>query len=501
VRAPLTNPKVEFGDFQTPRDLARAVAGVLAEARLEPASLLEPTCGEGHLLAAGIDALPTLIRAVGLELDADYVARARRSLRATRGGVDWQIEQADFFDTDWKAILGSLPDPLLILGNPPWVTNAALGALGGTNLPPKSNAPGLRGLDALTGRSNFDISEWMLLQCLGWTKGRDATLAMLCKTQVARRVLERVWKDGAQIGRARMYAIDALAHFGASVDACLLVVSTTTGRPSPECAVHPALDAPERRAFGLRQGQLASDLAAFERWQHLTGESPSRYRWRSGVKHDAAAVMELRGSSEASGGLANGLGEAVDIEPEHVFALRKSSWLGSERVPAENRYVVLPQRAVGEDTAALAEAAPRTWAYLCRHAERLDARKSRIYRGRPRFSIFGVGPYTFAPWKVAISGLYKRLRFRLVGPEGGRPVVFDDTCYALACESEAEAQLVLELLESAPAQEFYRARVFWDAKRPITAGLLGRLDLGKLADELGRGDELRGFARAADSAG
>ena len=211
--------------------------------------------------------------------------------------------------------------------------------------------------------------------------------------------------------------------------------------------------------------------------------------------------MELVESGEASGGLANGHGEAVDIEPEHVFALRKSSWLGSERVAAENRYVVLPQRVVGEDTAALAEAAPRTWAYLCRHAEQLDARKSRIYRGRPRFSIFGVGPYTFAPWKVAISGLYKRLRFRLVGPESGRPVVFDDTCYALACESEAEAQLVLELLESAPAQEFYRARVFWDAKRPITAGLLGRLDLAKLAHELGRGDELRGFARAADSAG
>lgn len=50
-----------------------------------------------------------------------------------------------------------------------------------------------------------------------------------------------------------------------------------------------------------------------------------------------------------------------------------------------------------------------------------------IYRGKPRFSVFGVGDYTFAPWKVAVSGFYQVPRFVKVGPMGGKPVVFDDT--------------------------------------------------------------------------
>ena len=56
------------------------------------------------------------------------------------------------------------------------------------------------------------------------------------------------------------------------------------------------------------------------------------------------------------------------------------------------------------------------WGYLLAHADLLDARSSSIYRKRPRFSVFGVGPYTFAPWKVGISGFYKTLDFRAIGP-------------------------------------------------------------------------------------
>jgi len=34
------------------------------------------------------------------------------------------------------------------------------------NLPKKSNFQGLRGLDARTGKSNFDIAEWMLIRLI-----------------------------------------------------------------------------------------------------------------------------------------------------------------------------------------------------------------------------------------------------------------------------------------------------------------------------------------------
>ena len=47
----------------------------------------------------------------------------------------------------------------LILGNPPWVSNTELGKFGSKNLPQKTNLKKYKGLEALSGMSNFDISE------------------------------------------------------------------------------------------------------------------------------------------------------------------------------------------------------------------------------------------------------------------------------------------------------------------------------------------------------
>ncbi len=494
--------KVEFGDFQTPPSLARDVVEVLARSGLSPVSLLEPTCGTGNLLLAALERFGSLEHALGLELDRRHLRSARAAIRALHPAAHCTLRAADFFEVDWDACLAALPDPLLVIGNPPWVTNAELGRRGGSNLPPKSNAARLPGLAALTGHSNFDISQWMLERSLEWLAQRRATLAVLCKTQVARRVLEHAWGRDAPLAIADLYRIDAAAHFGASVDACLLVVSTTQGPTVRECRVHSSLDPvalhdePGARRFGLRAGRLVSDVAAHGRWAHLTGTSPAPWRWRSGIKHDCARVMELR---ETPNGLVNGLDEPVKLERELLFPLCKSAQLGSQSRARrrERRWLLVPQRTTGEDTAALAQRAPLAWAYLCRHAARLDARRSAVYRGRPRFAVFGVGPYSFATWKVAISGLYKRLRFRVLGPVAGQPHVLDDTGYSLPCRSESEARFLLKLLESEPAQEFFAARVFWDAKRPITIGLLGQLDLAKLAAELGCAAQLAQLAQLA----
>jgi hypothetical protein len=123
---------------------------------------------------------------------------------------------------------------------------------------------------------------------------------------------------------------------------------------------------------------------------------------------------------------------------------------------------------------------PRAWRYLSLHRALFDARKSSIYERQPPFAIFGVGSYSFAPWKVAISGLYKRSTFTVVGPHEGRPVVLDDTCYFLAFDDEPQARRAASALRSTAATDFLGARIFWDAKRPITKGILQTLDLQAL---------------------
>jgi hypothetical protein len=475
-----TKHKVEYGDFQTPLPLAREVCSLLSQSGCKPLSVLEPTCGAGNFLRAALEQFSGIKQAAGVEINDEYVASARRSIPDVVNGAQVRILKENFFTAHWNDILGSLPDPLLIIGNPPWVTNAELGSLGSTNLPFKSNFQKQSGIDAITGKSNFDISEWMLIRALEWIRGRQAMLAMLCKTAVARKALFHAWSAGQPLQTSDIYQIDAMKSFGAAVDACLFVVKSSSSARSLDCRIHESLAENGLGAvFGYRNGQLVANVQAFERWAHLEGEE--RYKWRSGIKHDCSKVMEVR---EENGRYRNGLGELVELEAEYVYPMLKSADICREGRPRSRRWMLVTHRFVGEDTSRIRNKAPKTWEYLVRHGALLDGRASAIYRKRPRFSIFGVGDYSFALWKVAISGLYKRLEFKMVGPSQGKPVVLDDTCYFIAGPTKEEAQLLVELLNSEPARQFFSAVIFWDAKRPITVAVLRRLDLLAVAKEL-----------------
>jgi len=475
-----TQRKVEFGDFQTPISLAREICSLIARTGFRPASILEPTCGTGSFLKASLETFPNVSRVLGFEINPQYVAQAKQAVAHAFPHASTEVYQADFFFTNWSEIVESLPKPILVIGNPPWVTNTALSMLGSSNVPTKSNLDNLRGIDALTGKSNFDISEWMIRKNIEWLNGKNGMLAMLCKTTVARKVLLYAWQNGLRIESASLYLLDAQKYFGASVDACLLFVRSEPNGNSKECRVFYSIHAHHPDStFGLQDGMLVADVTSYQKWKDLRGNG---FRgWRSGIKHDCSKVFEL---NVESGKFVNGLGEFVELEPEVLFPLLKSSDLAAHRKP--RRWMIVPQRTMSDDPSYLRSDAPKTWNYLTEHAHLLDKRKSSIYKNRPPFSVFGVGPYTFAPWKVAISGLYKKLEFVQVPPFRGRPVVLDDTCYFFSCASEEACDFLYELVMSDPARAFWSAFIFWDAKRPITAQLLNLLDLIALARVLGK---------------
>ena len=133
--------------------------------------------------------------------------------------------------------------------------------------------------------------------------------------------------------------------------------------------------------------------------------------------------------------------------------------------------------------------APKTWKYLCDHKDFLEKRQSSIYKNKPLYSVFGIGAYTFKEWKIAISALYKKLKFNLIGPIGGKVVAFDDTVNFLSFDTEEEAKFVFSLLTSTPALKFLDSIIFWDEKRPITIDVLRRLSLKAVAEESGLKDE------------
>ena len=142
------------GDYQTPMSLAHQVCSYLYDVcTIHPTSVLEPTCGVGHMLAAAQVFGAT--HYLGVELNADYVGQARAAL-----GADERVRivQGDILTTDVRALLGSA-ESVLILGNPPWVNRATRGALGAAQCATQSaRSLGLRGIEAMTGASNFDLS-------------------------------------------------------------------------------------------------------------------------------------------------------------------------------------------------------------------------------------------------------------------------------------------------------------------------------------------------------
>ncbi|GAC1414087.1 MAG: hypothetical protein NVSMB5_01590 [Candidatus Velthaea sp.] len=336
------------------------------------------------------------------------------------------------------------------------MTAAALGARASdAPQPPRSNPKRLQGLAARTGAANFDVAEFLLLKLLMELAETPLVLAVLVKESVARNVLAATRTLGIGFASAEIVRIDARRWFGVAVDACCLFATTSPIAGDVRVVVRTDFDGVPSGAYDpYAQPQRDGTIA-----------------WRQGIKHDAADIFELRALER---GWTNGFGERVEVEAAYVFPLHKARRLHAGTAERETALIV-PQTRLGEATAPLRERAPRLHAYLSVHAERLAARKSSIYRSAPPFAVFGIGPYSFAPWKVAVAGFYAEPQFRLIGPVDGRAVMLGDTAYFVPFEEEAPARAFAELARSVPVTEAIAARAV-RGKRPITKYLLDRID-------------------------
>lgn len=474
--------KVEFGDFQTPVGLALDVVSQIPNIE-EYDRLVEPTCGVGAFLEALLKNKISSSKVEGWEINPEYVVEANKRLSAFVQTREQSIvREQDFFAFDFST-LDLSSNRYLFLGNPPWVTNSELGRLLSDNLPEKANFQGLSGMEAMTGKSNFDISEWMLIQLLKIISGTGSSIAFLIKTSVARKLFEFSCKENLSVCDFRIKKIDAQKHFSVSVDACLFYASGCAKERSKHYTLDVYSELEGEKAdsvMGFVNGRLVSDVVSYDKYKNI--DSGSEFKWRSGVKHDASKVMEF---DAKNGELVNGMGERVFLPDDYLYPMYKSSSIAKEKIGDPKKKMLITQRKVGDNTNAIKQVSEATWLYLCDHSEKLDSRKSSIYKNAPRFSIFGVGEYTFKPWKIVISGLYKNAKFSKIGCYEGKPIVVDDTCYMIGFDTEREADFVLSLLLSNVCQKFIQSIIFLDNKRPITVALLSRISLREVSKLLG----------------
>lgn len=467
------NLQKEYGDYQTPLDFADVVCNYLKDyLSINPRIIVEPTCGIGNFINASLHTFNSIKEAYGIEINECYTSICKES--------DFYCDRVKIINDNFftfntnKLTKGS--ENVLIIGNPPWATNSELNL----NLPDKINFKNLSGMDAITGGSNFDICEYMILKLIEEYSDTDTMIAMLCKTSVARNVLLELNRKDKHVKYIKMLNFNAAKVFGIGASACLLVIKLSkTEKNNYICEVMD-ISNPEKvnDIIKVKGGTLSSTMNEVEDF-----EGECEFVWRQGVKHDCASVMEL--TKRNDGVYVNKNKEELDIEDNYVFPLIKSS-LFKQPIINNNfkKYVIVTQKKARQETQCIKELAPKTWRYLNENKTLFDKRKSSIYNGAPDFSMFGVGEYSYAQYKVGVSGFYKKALFCLVYnmEDDAHPVMVDDTSYFLAFDNLDIAYTCMLLLNSIKVQEFLVSISFQDAKRPYTKKVLQRISIHKASE-------------------
>lgn len=474
--------QLERGDYQTPIDFAIKVCEYIKKNRgIEPKVIIEPTCGIGNFIEASINTFENLEKLYGIEIDGNYLNILQDKFSYKNNNVE--LINDNIFNFNFEAIKEkfSISERNLIIGNPPWVTNSQLETINSSNLPDKDNFKKLSGMDAMTGKSNFDIAEYIILKLIESFQGTNTTIAMLCKNTVIRNIVRDVSKLNYNINNVEMIVFDAKEVFNISCDASLFICDISN-KLEAKCDVYDINgDRNVIRTLGWdnNSNSFVSDMNTYNEISNIDGECI--WEWRQGVKHDCSKIMQLSLKDE---NYYNGNNEMLDIEDTYVFPILKSSDIKRNVINQSRKFVIVTQKKVGDDTSVIESESPKLWNYLIKNGEFLDKRKSSIYKNAPRFAMFGIGDYSFMPYKVCISGFYKEPKFALAYREDLLPIMLDDTCYFIGFNNLSEALITTVLLNSDIVTLFLKSIAFLDSKRPYTKDILKRIDIGRLYNDI-----------------
>ncbi len=473
----------EYGDFQTNFELAVKSVDYI-KSNLDNDSIefvLEPTCGKGSFIIAVLTKISSIKKIVGIEIYQPYIWETKfkildlflKNLNLSKPNID--IIHANVFDFSFNKLSKETKTlKTLVIGNPPWVTNSELSSIDSKNLPIKSNFKKHSGYDAITGKGNFDIGEFISLLMLRYFSSHQGFFGFLVKSSVVKNLLFDQKDNRFPIGDIRKLTIDAKREFNVSVDACLFFCKFNK-QSEITCKDIDFYSLKENRTFGWVGNNFVNSVIDYKQANDIDGKC--QFVWRQGIKHDCSKVMEIE---KHNGNYINGLNQEFVIESDLVYGLLKSSDLKSNEINSSRKLTIITQKKIGQETNYIKRDYPLTFEYLNKNREYFDKRKSSIYKGKPSFSIFGVGDYSFMPYKVAISGMYKRTQFTLISPEDGKPLMLDDTCYFIGFREKHFAQIALYLLNHHHTQQFLKAIIFPDSKRSITKDILMRIDFVKL---------------------
>jgi len=222
----------------------------------------------------------------------------------------------------------------------------------------------------------------------------------------------------------------------------------------PELKTSPWLTAPQKALTGLRKVMGKSDYTAFAGcctwlngcfWIRVLHPVPDNLILIENL-HDVGKIKLPR--------------VCVAIEPDLVYPLLRGRDVRRWQAKPSARIILAqdPRTRRGVPEEEMRRERPKTWMYLKRFEKPLRERSGyrKYYKATdPFYSVYDVGLYTLAPWKVLWPEVGHCVRAAVCGPQsvGRRKAALPDhTIIAVACRSSMEAHFICSLLNSTPAQ-------------------------------------------------
>lgn len=250
--------KRSLGDYQTPPELATAVVDRIAA--FGPwERVLEPTCGEGNLLAAFLRKCNAEVHA--FDIQPEYVGKCKEKFPAH----DSNISVQDVFTVRFESLKWKRSGPLLILGNPPWKL---------------IGKPQKRKFSSTT----IDATTEIVLRLVAFSLNikSPVTFAILLKKSSARAILRSVTENREPISSAFTCEINAMRYFYVHADACLLVM-VVNGGSNYEFPFYRTLECTQPISHQKwENGIFINNIDAYNRVSEIDGNS--HLEWLIGVK-------------------------------------------------------------------------------------------------------------------------------------------------------------------------------------------------------------------------
>jgi hypothetical protein len=148
----------------------------------------------------------------------------------------------------------------------------------------------------------------------------------------------------------------------------------------------------------------------------------------------------------------------TDIESDVVYPLVKSKSIDKWGI-SKHGFIIIPHKKAGfVNESELKVQYPRAYKYLYRFKADLENRKSIHFKSGPFYSLFGLGVYTFSPFKVVWNCMTFLPDFAVASPVdlgfGLKTQIPDNPIGYFSLDDEKEAHYLCAILNSKPVKDY-----------------------------------------------